>query len=78
MTDLDVEMEDSVGIGSYRKVKNLISLTGKFHEDDQERKMLQDKALEFVKKKEEERKERVKVKFQYYICSETKGIFKET
>ena len=60
-------MEDKVGIGSVRKVKNLVSLTGRLKEDEEESKALQAKAQEFVKKKEIERiqfvnarKERIK------------------
>lgn len=54
--DLELEMEDQVGIGSVRKVKNLISLTGKHAEDEEETKKMNEKAQEFIKKKEEERK----------------------
>lgn len=53
-------MENTVGIASVRKVKNLVALTGRVTENEQEQKIMQQKALEFVKRKEEERKERIR------------------
>jgi len=35
--DLEVQMEDLVGLASVRRVKNLVSLTGKFKEDTEEK-----------------------------------------
>lgn len=42
--DLEASLEDTVGIGSIRRVKNLVSLTGQFKEDAQETQMLNEKA----------------------------------
>ena len=53
-------MEDAVGISSVRKVKNLVSLTGKFKEDENERKEKEEKAYQFIKIKDQERKELIK------------------
>jgi len=53
--DLDIEMEERVGLGSVRKVKNLIELTGHYKEDKEESKALSLQAQEFVKEKEKER-----------------------
>ena len=60
--DLEIEFEDTVGIGSVRRVKNLVSLTGKFREDDEERRIMNEKAINFVKQKDQERRERVKIR----------------
>jgi hypothetical protein len=65
MEELEIEMEDAVGIGSVRKVKNLVSLTGRFRESEQEKKQMQQKAEQFVKQKEEERKERLKKRREF-------------
>ena len=55
-----MEMEDFVGIGSVRRVKNLVSLTGNVREDEEEARKKAELAQEFVKKQEEERKQRIK------------------
>ena len=53
-------MEDAVGLSSVRKVKNLVSLTGKFKEDESERREKEEKAYQFVKIKDQERRENIK------------------
>lgn len=53
-------MEEYAGIDSLRKAKNLVSLTGRYVEDTMEAKINGEKAMLFVKQKEEDRKLRSK------------------